>query len=144
VNRSHSQSYGNTALRSNIQTSPYTNSTTAAYPFETGTSQYESQPQQPSSKRLYKKIGDVCCYEDNTKDYHFRCHIEGCSKVSCGRYQELERHHHAFHRGPDTWIWCPVKGCERSKAVGKRGFPGVRKDKLREHTLNAHSFELES
>ena len=83
------------------------------------------------------------CYEGNTKKYHFKCHIEGCDDLSFGRFQELERHHLAVHGGPDTWIWCPVKGCDRSKAVGKKGFPGVRKDKLGEHVRNTHEIELE-
>jgi hypothetical protein len=55
--------------------------------------------------------------------------------------QELKRHHNAFHGGPE--IWCPVEGCKRSKAVGKQGFPGVRKDKLKEHALDVHGIKLE-
>jgi hypothetical protein len=142
ISSSDYQPYGN-QTSSAIPVKPYTKHPSTTYPLQNSRSPYESQSQQQSSKPSSKKIGDVCYYEENTKDYHFECHIESCANVIFGRYQELERHHYAVHGGPDTWIWCPVKGCERSKAVGKKGFPGVRKDKLREHALNAHNIELE-
>ena len=88
----------------------------------------------------FRKIGLVYSNSE-TKEFRYHCHVEGCANTTCGRVQELKRHWDSFHE--DSIIWCPIRGCERSKGVGNKPFSGVRKDKLKEHALNAHRVELE-
>ncbi|KAH7350409.1 hypothetical protein BKA66DRAFT_391971, partial [Pyrenochaeta sp. MPI-SDFR-AT-0127] len=88
-----------------------------------------------SSNARLKKIGTVYINEE-TRDLRYHCHVAGCANVTCGRGTELKRHWDSFHE--DSIIWCPIRGCERSKAVGSNPFPKARKDKLNDHARNVH------
>ncbi|KAF1843030.1 uncharacterized protein K460DRAFT_418167 [Cucurbitaria berberidis CBS 394.84] len=98
------------------------------------------RPRQTVSDSQFKQIGIVYS-NDETKEFRYECHVRGCEKTRCGRVQELKRHWDSFHENSE--IWCPIRGCERSKVVGSRPFPKARKDKLKDHALNAHGIEFE-
>jgi hypothetical protein len=76
----------------------------------------------------------------NSTGYIFQCNTPGCA-VTFSRWHEFERYDNACHAGGSV-LWCPVDGCSRSKKQGNKTFPGVRKDKMREHVWKVHGVRM--
>jgi hypothetical protein len=68
----------------------------------------------------------------------YRCTAPGCHNKTFGRLAELKRHHAGKHAaaGRKPQFWCPVEGCERSRAGQGEAFP--RKDKMFDHLSRMH------
>jgi hypothetical protein len=77
----------------------------------------------------------------NSTGYIFQCNTSGCA-VTFSRWHEFERHDNACHAGSSV-LWCPMAGCSRSKKEGNKAFPGVRKDKMREHVWKIHGVKMD-
>jgi hypothetical protein len=80
-------------------------------------------------------VGEVYML-DQTRETVFGCRVEECVGITFGRLSDLRRHYYTKHDG--SIMWCPARGCERSETVGKRPFPAVRLDNLRDHIVRAH------
>jgi hypothetical protein len=127
----------NPAFNSNA-TRPLTPSThldTANMPAPPTTVSAHAIPTRASSAQIVTVYRSI-----NSTGYIFQCNTPGCA-VTFSCWHEFERHDNACHAGGSV-LWCPVDGCSRSKKQGNKAFPGVRKDKMREHVWKVHGVRM--
>jgi hypothetical protein len=94
-------------------------------------------PSRPTTRFCHVAIGKIFSNGETGQD-QYRCVVPGCNNKTFGRLAELKRHHAGKHAavGRKPQFWCPVKGCERSRAGQGEAFP--RRDKMFDHLSRMH------